>query len=202
MHFDIFNRKTVSTDKMFFQTTLNPKQAIIIGNGAKFRRWVFFSTNFATFYVIILSAISILLIKSNVSRLICLLLALANLVINRSIPRYWQTFFGPNAEYGKNHRPAVLPILYIITLFGWLWSVSHFVGSLTFITGTFVLVGLAGSLLSLWIWMNLNTVSCVPISELQWRNNAKRRGMSDEDIDKVIASLKKRRAIYFSKHDK
>ena len=49
MHFDIFNRKTVSTDKMFFQTTLNPKQAIIIGNGAKFRRWVFFSTNFATF---------------------------------------------------------------------------------------------------------------------------------------------------------
>ena len=183
MHFDIFNRKTVSTDKMFFQTTLNPKQAIIIGNGAKFPRWVFFSTNFATFYVIILSAISILL-------------------INRSIPRYWQTFFGPNAEYGKNHRPAILPILYIITLFGWLWSVSHFVGSLTFITGTFVLVGLAGSLLSLWIWMNLNTVSCVPISELQWRNNAKRRGMSDEDIDKVIASLKKRRAIYFSKHDK
>lgn len=90
MHFDIFNRKTVSTDKMFFQTTLNPKQAIIIGNGAKFRRWVFFSTNFATFYVIILSAISILLIKSNVSVLICLLLALANLVINRSIPRYWQ----------------------------------------------------------------------------------------------------------------
>ena len=65
MHFDIFNRKTVSTDKMFFQTTLNTKQAIIIGNGAKFRRWVFFSTNFATFYVIILSAISILLIKSN-----------------------------------------------------------------------------------------------------------------------------------------
>lgn len=101
MHFDIFNRKTVSTDKMFFQTTLNPKQAIIIGNGAKFRRWVFFSTNFATFYVIILSAISILLIKYNVSLLICLLLALANLVINRSIPRYWQTFFGPNAEYGK-----------------------------------------------------------------------------------------------------
>ncbi|KRK34548.1 hypothetical protein [Lactobacillus crispatus] len=46
--------------------------------------------------------------------------------------------------------------------------------------------------------MNLNTVSCVPISELQWRSNAKRRGMSDEDIDKVIASLKKRRAIYFS----
>src|SRR5699024_11294240 len=87
MHFDIFNRKTVSTDKMFFQTTLNPKQAIIIGNGAKFRRWVSFSTNFATFYVIILSAISILLIKSNVSVLICLLLALANLVINRSIPR-------------------------------------------------------------------------------------------------------------------
>ena len=73
MHFDIFNRKTVSTDKMFFQTTLNPKQAIIIGNGAKFRRWVFFSTNFATFYVIILSAISILLIKSNVSVLICLI---------------------------------------------------------------------------------------------------------------------------------
>ena len=95
-----------------------------------------------------------------------------------------------------------MPILYIITLFGWLSSVSHFVGSLTFITGTFVLVGLAGSLLSLWIWMNLNTLSCVPISELQWRNNAKRRGMSDEDIDKVIASLKKRRAIYFSKHDK
>lgn len=202
MYFDIFNRKTVSTDKMFFKTTLNPKQAIIIGNGVKFRRWIFFSTNLATFYAIILSIISILLIKSNMGVLDCLLLALANLIINRAIPRYWQIFFGPNAEYGRNHRPAILPILYIITLFSWLWSMARFVGSLIFITGVFVLVGLAGSLLSLWIWMNLNTVSCIPISESQWRTNAKRRGMSDEDIDKVIDSLKKRRAIYFSNHDK
>lgn len=201
MHFDIFNRKTVSTDKMFFETTLNPKQAIIIGNGAKFRRWIFFSTNFASFYAIILSVISVLLIHSNVFTLDCLLLALANLIINRSTPRYWQTFFGPNAEYGKHHRPAILPILYIITLFGWFYAMSNFVGHMTFLSGTFVLIGLAGSLLSLWVWMNLNTVSCIPISEAQWRINAKRRGMSDKDINKVIASLKKRRAIYFSKHD-
>ncbi|WP_297952935.1 hypothetical protein [uncultured Lactobacillus sp.] len=202
MHFDIFNRKTISTDNIFFETTLNPKQAMIIGKSAKIKRWFFLSTNFATLYVIILSVISILLIHSNSFTLIGLLLALLNLMINRLSSNYWKTFFRPNAEYGKNHRPAVLPILYIVTLFGWLWSMNHFVAHLTFLSGAFVLIGVMGSLLSLWVWMNLNTISCIPISEMQWRTNAKRRGVPEEEIEEIIAQLKKRRATYFNKHDK
>lgn len=79
---------------------------------------------------------------------------------------------------------------------------NHFVAHLTFLSGAFVLIGVMGSLLSLWVWMNLNTISCIPISEMQWRTNAKRRGVPEEEIEEIIAQLKKRRATYFNKHDK